>query len=76
MSVKELTTVHPILFWPWQYAPENYKKMSRHGGDEDWVALIPKSLKDFDYWIDRLEVCDIEKFILQNGDQLWIGAHA
>lgn len=40
-------------------APDNLKALSQHGGDEDWIIVIPKSAKDevFGYWpipIERL----------------------
>ncbi len=31
----------PILVWRFAEAPEEYQKRSPHGGDEDWLALVP-----------------------------------
>ena len=31
-------------YWTWEDAPQEYKKLSGHGGDEDWVVTLPKSL--------------------------------
>jgi len=31
----------PILIWFFDDAPEEFRRMSTCGGDEDWVALIP-----------------------------------
>lgn len=33
--------MRPILCWKWDHAPDKYKNLSTHGGDEDWVFLIP-----------------------------------
>lgn len=35
---------HPdlIILWPWREAPDEYKKLSPHGGDEDWVLHVPE----------------------------------
>lgn len=30
-----------ISVWTWKRAPENFKNLSRYGGDEDWVAFVP-----------------------------------
>lgn len=35
-----------IRVWRWEDAPEELKALSCHGGDEDWIALIPPLLKD------------------------------
>ncbi len=35
---------HHIRIWQWVDAPEELKRLSTNGGDEDWVALIPPTL--------------------------------
>ena len=35
-----------ILIWHFEDAPKKLQELSEHGGDEDWVALIPKSFKE------------------------------
>lgn len=42
MNVEDRT----IKVWHFEDAPEEYRQLSKHGGDEDWVAFIPESLKD------------------------------
>lgn len=37
-----------IRIWPWDLAPEEFKKLSRHGGDEDWVIYVPETLRKAD----------------------------
>jgi len=31
----------PILVWRFEDAPETLRKLSTHGGDEDWLILFP-----------------------------------
>jgi len=33
-----------IIIWQFEDAPEEYQSLSRNGGDEDWVAFVPKRL--------------------------------
>ena len=33
-----------IKLWLWKDAPEEYKRLSGHGGDEDYVLLIPPAV--------------------------------
>lgn len=42
-----------IRVWRWQDAPEELQALSQHGGDEDWVALVPPLLAG--EWIDWME---------------------
>lgn len=34
-----------IIVWEFDEAPEEYRALSSHGGDEDWLAFVPDSLK-------------------------------
>jgi hypothetical protein len=38
------------LIWPWSYAPDEYKALSGHGGDEDFVVFIPEGMYDA-FWV-------------------------
>lgn len=38
------TSESVIKLWPWSDAPEEYRALSDHGGDEDWVMLIPADM--------------------------------
>lgn len=68
--------------WVWRYedAPEEYQGLSTAGGDEDWVAVVPPSMKGI--WIPWLEsgspfgVCDVQVITLETGHQVFIGSHA
>lgn len=35
-----------IRVWRFVDAPEELKALSPHGGDEDWIALVPPKLAD------------------------------
>lgn len=68
-----------IKVWPFHDAPKPLQELSEHGGDEDWLALVPPPLKD--HYIPWLEsgmfgVCDISNHPLADGSVVYIGAHA
>lgn len=69
-----------VKIWPFEYAPEKYKKLSYHGGDEDWVIEYPKDpsffqLSYFENIADRLTVCDYQE-IEVDGVTVIITSHA
>ena len=68
--------IHCIL-WAFKEAPIEYQELSRHGGDEDWVILIPTEFNEFSesYLVDRLTVCDCESYETDGG-RIYITAHA
>lgn len=69
----------PIKMWPFHDAPEDLQALSRHGGDEDWIAVVPAHLaasplaEDIE---DRLPVCDCQRIRRDDGSLVMIGAHA
>lgn len=77
-SVKEQDQA--ILIWRFRESPGELRAMSPHGGDEDWLALVPKDLAD--EWISWLEsgsafgCCDVSEQKLPDGRGVKIGAHA
>ena len=66
-----------IKVWPFEIAPKEYRDLSQNEGDEDWVVLVPKELTHyFVRWIDFTDSCRCpQKFIMPNGDSLYIGGH-
>jgi hypothetical protein len=75
--------VEPIKVWPWSEAPTELKALSPHGGDEDWVALIPARLAG--KWIGWCDpniagtpfgCAGISEHQLSDGSIVRIGAHA
>jgi hypothetical protein len=69
-----------VKVWRWEDAPDELRRLSRHGGDEDWVALVPRSVADSwewtPTWIDTLGSCDVQKSVRRDGARVYIGAHA
>lgn len=74
-----MTKNKTILVWLWEDAPEEYRALSAHGGDEDWVAFKPEGLRG--ECVDWLEpgsgfgrhLTSIHEVL---GGQVYIGAHA
>jgi hypothetical protein len=67
-----------IIVWEFHNAPEEYQRLSGHGGDEDWLAFVPDSLKDaYIGWIDggNFGCCDVSTHPVDGG-VVKIGAHA
>jgi hypothetical protein len=70
-----------IRVWPFHDAPEALRALSDHGGDEDWLALIPAELVDaHDYrWMkegSEFGVCDVSSHELADGAEVRIGTHS
>lgn len=71
-----------IKVWFFEDAPENLRALSPHGGDEDWLALIPAALVERAQhiaWMDpgsSFGVYDVSVHKRPNGDEVRIGAHA
>lgn len=69
----------PIRVWRFADAPEKYRKLSEDGGDEDWLAVVPKALSEVPPWMGEgtsFGCCSVSERKLPNGDILVIGAHA
>jgi hypothetical protein len=66
-----------VRIWRWWSAPGELRRLSDHGGDEDWVCLVPKEMTD-DYlpFINSLGVCRVSEHSLADGRKVFIGAHA
>lgn len=69
-----------ILVWRWRDAPLAARELSRLGGEEDWVAIIPPAAVDPDpVWMREggpFGVCSVERHTLITGHTVAIGAHA
>lgn len=68
-----------IKVWRFDDAPAEFRELSPHGGDEDWLAYIPEALGD--EWIGWMEpgsafgCCEVSSHSVQGG-VVKIGAHA
>lgn len=74
-----IPTVDPaaIVVWPWWDAPGELRALSDHGGDEDWVALLPN--EQVPSWMDSgtpFGCCRVQVEPLGDGRFVAIGAHA
>lgn len=78
----DLSKAPPILVWRFQEAPEEYRKLSPHGGDEDWLALIPPSVREhkdgFPDWLETpaFGVHSTSVHEVPGGFWIVIGAHS
>ena len=67
----------PILVWRFNDAPIEYQELSTNGGDEDWLALVPKDM-EIPMWLEDNtsfgRYC-VDKFDFKEG-VLLIGCHA
>ena len=64
-----------IKLWAWKDAPEHFRALSRNGGDEDWVALIPDEL-DAPSWLEAMDSCRDPQIFHRAEGTVWIGAHS
>lgn len=64
-----------IQVWKFRNAPAEYRDLSGHGGDEDWVMFVPQSLSS-DPQI--AEICERRTVSCHevSGGCVYIGAHA
>jgi hypothetical protein len=69
-----------ILVWAFYDAPEELRALSPHGGDEDWLAVLPAKYKDsVPLWMESGSLfgcCEVSEHELPDGRILCIGAHA
>lgn len=70
-----------IKIWSFRHAPEEYRKLSTNGGDEDWLVLIPASeCNDYMWqprWLTSIDSCnEPQEIVMPNGDRVYIGSHA
>lgn len=72
-----------IKVWPWAVAPEEYKALSTHGGDEDWVAYVPVEFNELAIpWLGEngaghFGVCNTSVHDIEEDDAtVYIGAHS
>jgi hypothetical protein len=68
-----------IIVWAFNEAPPEYRELSPHGGDEDWIALVPfEKANDYIGWLEEgtsFGCCSVSKHAVETG-VIFIGAHA
>ena len=69
-----------IKIWRFEDAPKELRDQCDDGGDEDWLALIPKPLAcAYIGFLDEgtaFGCCCVEVHKLKNGDEIRVGKHA
>lgn len=68
-----------VIVWRYADAPESLRVLSPHGGDEDWLALVPPSERGWIGWAEMgtpFGVCNVSETALPYGFRVFIGAHA
>lgn len=69
-----------VQVWRFYDAPPELRALSPHGGDEDWLALIPAALAgDWFPWMESggpFGCCDVSEHVLDGGAIVRIGAHS
>lgn len=78
MKIKFSEEVYiPIFVWKFFDAPIAYQDLSPHGGDEDWLAFVPRIYGDTKPdWMENSNfgICDVSQHEVDNG-YVYIGAH-
>lgn len=62
------------IVWPWDKAPGELRALSRHGGDEDHVILLPSGCWNEWEWLK--EGCCDSRHTINDGRTVIIKAHA
>lgn len=44
--------MHPMKVWVFRDAPEELKKLSTNGGDEDWLVEVPPNIGSLPIWME------------------------
>lgn len=70
-----------ITVWAWEDAPADLQALSEHGGDEDWVALVPLKYSEAWRlgWLERIDSSHSPQVVAHpsiSNFEVWIGAHA
>lgn len=69
-----------IVVWRFHDAPRVFRDLSDHGGDEDWLAVVPASMAgEYIGWLQEgslFGICSISEHRLDDGSVVYIGAHA
>lgn len=75
--------VEAIQVWRFHEAPAGLQTLSRHGGDEDWLAVVPPGWDGGDgdkpAWMSSntpFGYCEVSAHHQPDGSVVYIGAHA
>lgn len=73
-----------IAVWRFDDAPKAFQALSKHGGDEDWLALVPAAVvgDPSGFYLPWAETgtpfgcCEVSQHVLPSGSVVLIGAHS
>lgn len=68
-----------IKVWRFHDAPAELRALTSHGGDEDWLALVPPDVGYPSDWFDgggSFGCCSVSTHDLPDGWTVYIGAHS
>ncbi len=68
-------TGSPVRVWGWDHAPEALRALSRWGGGEDWIALVPPGV-EVPSWVERLTVYGVQETVLDDGARVFVWARS
>ena len=80
-TIPDETEIPPILVWDYSEAPAEIRDRAgyTHGGDEDFIAIIPSVLNNrylFPNWIERFAICGVTLIEQADGTIIAVGGHA
>lgn len=67
-----------IKIWTFEDAPEEFRDLSDNGGDEDFIAMVPKQFNNglLPIFLDRIDVCNDPQIIEFTDYFIYIGSHS
>ena len=66
-----------IKIWEFDKAPQDLQALSRNGGDQDYLAVVPASMFiPFFLESSHFGCCTVERHVLESGETVLIGCHA
>lgn len=64
-----------VIIWQFHEAPIELRGLSEHGGDEDFIALVPPNFTYVQFLEAPAFANDVDEYKLSDGSRVLIGAH-
>jgi hypothetical protein len=76
--LKAAISLSAITVWRFEDAPADFRDMSQHGGDEDWLAYVPEGIEQpsWMYSGTPFGCFDVSEHKCIGGGTVYIGAHS